>query len=66
MAVYCRQHAKDSMVDVRSRRYVQEDCSKVPTFGVEGSKVALNCLEHAEDGMLRIRGRDYAQQGRRK
>ena len=53
-AAYCRLHAKDGMVDVRSRHCLHDSCKTFPSFNVEGSKTAIYCKRHAEVGMVNI------------
>ena len=54
-AAYCRLHATDGMVDVRSRSCSRDPCMRRPCFNVEGSKIPVYCRQHAEDGMVDVR-----------
>lgn len=40
-AVYCKNHARGGMVDVKNELCAQEGCGKRPNYGVEGSKLAM-------------------------
>ena len=51
-AAYCRQHAKDGMINVCIGRCSYDSCTKVPSFNVEGSKKAIYCKQHAQDSMV--------------
>lgn len=42
------------MVDIGSKRRAHEGCSVHPTFGMEGSKMAMYCRNHAKDGMADV------------
>ena len=53
-AVFCRQHAVDGMVNVRSKRCSHSTCSKIPSFNVRGNITPLYCKQHAEDGMVNV------------
>lgn len=55
-AVYCKRHAADGMVNVRSRRCSHSSCSRRPSFNQEGSKTD-NCRKHAEDGGANVSSR---------
>ena len=55
MPAYCKAHAEDDMVDVRSQRCLQDSCTTRAGFNVEGSKVPAYCKPHAEAGMVRVR-----------
>lgn len=57
MRAYCKQHAEDGMVNVRSRRCVHDSCARTPYYNVEGRKVAAYCKHHATDGMVNVRDR---------
>ena len=45
----------DGMVNVIKRRCSHGGCSKQPSFGVEGSKMAEYCSQHALSSMVNIR-----------
>ena len=55
MAEFCSQHARDGMVNVTKRTCCREGCSKVPSFGLAGSRRAEVCSQHAEDEMINLR-----------
>jgi len=40
------------MVDLRSKRCLHRGCSKVPSFGVDGSNRSEFCSEHKRDWMV--------------
>ena len=54
IAAYCRQHAEDGMLDVRSKRCSYKSCTTWPSFNVKGSKTGAYCRQHAEDGMVDV------------
>ena len=51
-AEYCKEHAPEGMVDVKSGRCKKESCGKQPSFGVPGTKTAEYCAQHAPEGMV--------------
>ena len=57
MGAYCKEHAEDGMVDVRSKRCVHGSCNTRPNFGTEGSKRGMYCKLHADEGMVNIRSK---------
>ena len=54
---YCKQHAEDGMVDVRSKRCLHQSCVRHPSFNFDGIKAPAYCKQHAEDGMVNVRTR---------
>ena len=54
MAVYCKKHAANGMVNVSDKRCLYVSCTTVPCFIVEGSKTAVYCKDHAEHGMVNV------------
>ena len=54
-AIYCKHHASDGMVNVRSKRCLHESCARRPSFNLVDSKTAVYCKHHASDGMVNVR-----------
>ncbi|CAN0022208.1 unnamed protein product, partial [Laminaria digitata] len=52
--LYCKQHAEDGKVDVRSIRCSHEFCTKHPSYNVKGSWKAVYCQQHAAEGMVNV------------
>lgn len=50
----CKHYAKVDTVDLRRKGCDHEGCSKLPAFGVEGSKAGVLCKQHAVDGMVDV------------
>ena len=48
-AAYCKQHAKDGMVDVRHKRCSHDSCTRHPLWGVLADGVATVCAYHKSD-----------------
>ena len=53
-AVYCKKHAEDGMVDIRSRCCSHESCTTQARFGFEGNKAKVYCKKHTEEGMIDV------------
>ena len=54
-ASYCKIHADDGMVDVRSRRCLNGSCVKRSTLDILRRKPPLYCKQHADAGMVDVR-----------
>ncbi|CAM9209848.1 unnamed protein product, partial [Laminaria digitata] len=52
--VYCKQHADDGLINVRSIICLPHSCKTPPNFNVDGSKTPVYCKSHAEDGMVNV------------
>ena len=42
------------MVDVWSKTCASDECSRKPSYGVEGSRKAEYCVQHALKGMVNV------------
>ena len=54
-ALYCKEHSKPEMIDIKSKRCQETGCKTTPTFNFEGEIQALYCKEHSKSGMLDIK-----------
>jgi hypothetical protein len=52
--VYCKVHAKENMIDVISKRCLQENCNKQPNFNLSNEKIPIYCKEHKKENMVCI------------
>ena len=52
--LYCSEHKRDGMIDVKSRRCAEDGCKKQPGFNFEGESHGLYCSEHKKEGMLNV------------
>ena len=52
---YCRNPASNGLVNVNNRKCRNEDCGKIPLFGVAGAKTAEYCAQHAPDRMVDVK-----------
>ncbi len=62
-AEFCAQHAKDGMIDVRSKRCGHRGCITRPSYGVNGTTKAQFCARHAEEGMVNVRSKRCGHEG---
>ena len=54
---FCKQHARDDMVDAKSKRCADSTCTRRPSFNVVDSKTAIYCKRHAKNGMVDVKTR---------
>ncbi|CAM9300395.1 unnamed protein product [Ascophyllum nodosum] len=45
------------MVNVHNRKCRAEDCGKLPSFGIAGTKTGEYCAQHAQGGMVNVKSR---------
>jgi hypothetical protein len=53
-ALYCAEHRKPGMVDVKHKTCNHPDCKKHPTYNNLGETKALYCAEHRKSGMVDV------------
>jgi hypothetical protein len=49
--LYCFDHKLENMIDIKSKRCIQEGCMKHPTFNIPTETKGLYCAEHKVVGM---------------
>jgi len=52
--LYCSEHKKDGMVNVKDNTCIHEGCKTRPTFNKEGEKRPLYCSDHKKEGMINV------------
>jgi hypothetical protein len=52
--LYCNEHKKENMVNVKDKRCVFEGCNKQPTFNLPTEKTGLYCFQHKDINMINI------------
>ena len=55
-ALYCAEHKKENMFDLRSKLCEVEGCGLNASFGYEGGK-PLYCLKHSDDSMCNVKSK---------
>lgn len=50
--IYCNQHKKDDMKNIRSKKCLENNCGKVASFNLIGEKNPLFCKQHSKEGMI--------------
>jgi len=64
--LYCNEHKKEGMVDVKNKTCCEEGCKKQPNYNVEGETNALYCNEHKKEGMVNIISKTCCEEGCKK
>ena len=57
-AIYCSEHKKPGMIDIKSKRCIHENCNIRPNFNLPDETKAIYCTEHKKPGMIDISRRD--------
>jgi len=55
--LYCLQHRREGMMDVKNKSCIHEGCNTQPTYNVEGQKKGLYCLQHRREGMMDVKNK---------
>jgi hypothetical protein len=53
-ALYCKEHKKDGMIDVKHKTCIEENCKTRPSYNNIGEKTGLYCKQHKKDGMIDV------------
>ena len=64
--LYCTNHKKPGMIDVKSKTCCEEECRKRPAFNFEGEKYPLYCAEHKKPEMINVRSKTCCEEGCKK
>ena len=64
--LYCSEHKKEGMVDVKHRTCIHEGCKTRPNYNNEGEKKPLYCSEHKKEGMVNVISKTCIHEGCKK
>ena len=56
-AIYCSEHKKENMIDVKHKRCLFENCIKQPVFNLPTETKAIYCFEHKQENMIDIKNK---------
>jgi hypothetical protein len=56
-ALYCNFHKKENMIDIKSKRCIEQNCMKIPNFNLRSETKALYCFEHKKENMIDIKNK---------
>jgi hypothetical protein len=56
-ALYCKEHRKHNMVNVKSKTCIEPNCKTQPSFNIEGQSKALYCCVHKKENMVDVKSK---------
>jgi hypothetical protein len=56
-SIYCFEHKKENMVDIKNKKCIEENCNIAPTYNFENDKIRLYCVKHKKHGMIDIKSK---------
>ena len=62
-ALYCAQHKKENMVNVKSKMCQQEGCQTIPNFNYADQTNGLYCAQHKKENMVDVKHKTCQQEG---
>ena len=54
VGIYCSEHKKEGMVDVKNKRCIESGCEKQPAYNKPEERVGIYCTEHKKEGMVNV------------
>ena len=61
--LFCKDHKKDDMEDLISKKCEKEGCKTRPVFNYKGEKRGRFCKDHKLDGMINIKDNKCEKEG---
>ena len=55
--LYCFDHKKENMIDIKHQRCIEEGCIKFPSFNLPTETKCLYCFEHKKHGMINMQNK---------
>jgi len=52
--LYCSEHKKENMIDIKSKRCIHNGCMKRPTFNSPDQIIPLYCFKHKNENMINV------------
>lgn len=53
--IYCAEHKKSGMVNVKDPTCQEEGCLKIPNYHNQGEKKGIYCVKHKKPGMVDVK-----------
>lgn len=50
--LYCKEHKKGNMVDIKTKKCLFKDCKKQPSCNFENESKAIYCFEHKKENII--------------
>jgi hypothetical protein len=57
VAIYCSEHKKDKMINIRSKTCIFPDCKTIPNYNFESINSGLYCKTHKLEGMVDVKSK---------
>jgi hypothetical protein len=64
--LYCYEHKKDGMKNMRYNTCYEKECDKIPSYNIQGETKGLYCSEHKKNGMVNVRHETCYEEGCKK
>jgi hypothetical protein len=61
--MYCSEHKKDGMIDLKHKKCIEDGCIKSPSFNKLNEKSPSYCSEHKKDGMIDLKHKSCIKEG---
>jgi len=52
--LYCSEHKKENMINVKNRLCLEENCISRPLYNYENEKLAIYCSKHKKENMINV------------
>jgi hypothetical protein len=53
--IYCFDHKKANMIDVKNKKCIEPNCTKLPNFNLPTETKAIYCFDHKSNDMINIK-----------
>jgi hypothetical protein len=53
--LYCMEHKKEDMVNIKCKTCVYPDCKKQPCYNAKGETKGIYCTQHKKEGMMNVK-----------
>ena len=64
--LFCKTHASEAMINVKSMKCIFEECRKIPVFNLPGEIVGIYCKTHSKEDMIDVKSMKCIFEGCRK
>ena len=61
--VYCAEQKKEGMIDIKSKRCIENECTVQPTFNQPGKTKGVYCAEHKKVAMICVKVKRCVENG---
>ena len=61
--IYCFEHKKENMIDVKNKRCLEEGCNTRPTFNLPTETKGIYCFEHKKENMIDVKSKRCLEEG---